>query len=150
VPPALPSIQAALALRRTEDLRAARFAGLRRALPERLEALLLFTERLMERRRAIAFFFFAILPMVGSLFLFSLMIVLPNNESTILSATGCEPFVNCALKLELLAKTCLDLAGSSTWVWRCEANTSRKDADLTPTADWRGCNPQHGAHQIRG
>ena len=113
MPPALSSIQAALALRRTEDLRAARLAGLRRALPERLEALLLFTARLIERRRAVAFFF-AILAMVGSLFLFSLMTVLPNNESTILSATGCEPFVNCALKLELLAKTCLDLAGRST------------------------------------
>ena len=37
------SIQAALALRRTEDLRAMRFAtGLRRALPERRAALLLF------------------------------------------------------------------------------------------------------------
>ena len=52
-------IQAALALRRTEDLRAMRLPGLRRALPERLEALLLF----MGRRRGEAFFF-AVLAMV--------------------------------------------------------------------------------------
>jgi hypothetical protein len=54
-------------------------AGLRRALPERRKALLLF----IGRRRGEAFFF-AVLAMVGSLFLFSLMFVLPNNESTIL------------------------------------------------------------------
>ena len=66
--PALAPIQAALALRRTEDLRAMRFPGLRRALPERLEARLLF----IGRRRGEAFFF-AGLAMVGSLFLFSLM-----------------------------------------------------------------------------
>jgi hypothetical protein len=71
--------QAALALRRAEDLRAMRLPGLRRALPERLETLLLF----IARRRGEAFFF-AVLAMVGSLFLFSLMIFLPNNESTIL------------------------------------------------------------------
>ena len=70
--------QAALALRRAEDLRAMRLPGLRRALPARL-TLLLF----VARRRGEAFFF-AVLAMVGSLFLFSLMIVLPNNESTIL------------------------------------------------------------------
>jgi hypothetical protein len=57
-----------------------RLAGLRRALPERLEARLLF----IGRRRGEAFFF-AVLAMVGSLFLFSQMIVLPNNESTILT-----------------------------------------------------------------
>jgi hypothetical protein len=42
-----------------------RLAGLRRALPERLEARLLF----IVRRRGEAFFF-AVLAMVGSLFLF--------------------------------------------------------------------------------
>jgi hypothetical protein len=52
-----------------------RFAGLRRALPERLEALLLF----IGRRRGEAFFF-AVLAMVGSLFLLSLMIVLPKQR----------------------------------------------------------------------
>jgi hypothetical protein len=57
-----------------------RLAGLRRALPERLEARLLF----IGRRRGEAFFL-AVLAMVGSLFLFSQMIVLPNNESTILT-----------------------------------------------------------------
>ena len=56
---ALAPIQAARALRRTDDLRATRLAGLRRALPERLVALLLF----IERRRGEAFFF-AILAMV--------------------------------------------------------------------------------------
>jgi hypothetical protein len=59
-----------------------RRAGLRRALPARLAVLLLF----IGWRRAEAFFF-AVLAMVGSLFLFCQMLVLPNNESTILRRT---------------------------------------------------------------
>jgi hypothetical protein len=77
----LPPIQAALALRRAGDFRAARFAaGLRRALPARFAAIF----RFAGCRRGAAFFF-AILAMVGSLFLFSQMVILPKNESTILA-----------------------------------------------------------------
>jgi hypothetical protein len=72
-------IQAALR-RRAGDFRTVRFAaGLRRALPARLAAIFLFAGW----RRGAAFFF-AILAMVGSLFLFSQMVFLPKNESTIL------------------------------------------------------------------
>src|SRR5437868_13910890 len=61
----LPSVQAALR-RRAGDFRAVRFAaGLRRALPARFAAIFLFAGW----RRGPAFFF-AILAMVGSLFLF--------------------------------------------------------------------------------
>jgi hypothetical protein len=67
--------------RRAGDFRAGRFAaGLRRALPARLTAIFLF----VAGRRRGADFFFAILAMVGSLFLFSQMVILPKNESTIL------------------------------------------------------------------
>jgi hypothetical protein len=67
--------------RRIGDFRAVRFAaGLRRALPARLAAIFLFIAGL---RRGAAFFF-AIFAMVGSLFLFSQMVILPKNESTIL------------------------------------------------------------------
>jgi hypothetical protein len=67
--------------RRAGDFRAVRFAtGLRRALPARFAAIFLFAGW----RRGAAFFF-AILAMVGSLFLFYQMVFLPKNESTILA-----------------------------------------------------------------
>jgi hypothetical protein len=76
----LPPNQAALR-RRAGDFRAVRFtAGLRRALPARFAVIFLFDAGL----RREADFFFAIFAMVGSLFLFSQMVILPKNESTIL------------------------------------------------------------------